>query len=557
MPDKITVPETIVVHLGRPESSAANITVTFPEYIKNVASSEIYPTWPRAALLANIYAIISFALNRIYLRFYRSQGYNFDITNSTSIDQSFVEGRNIFENISDLVDEVFNNYVRVIGRLEPLSTRFCNGTTVTCEGLSQWGTVDLANQNMGVLDILKYYYGDDIEIVYDAPVGDLPEAYPGTPLRLGDSGQPVYQIQVLLNRISDNYPAIPKIYPVDGVFDEETEEAVRKFQSIFGLAEDGIVGKQTWYKLEFLYVGIKNLTELDSEGIILNTYPKYPGDMTAAVFATVAPVNGSYSQGATGDSVRVLQYWLSWVSAFYPGVPDVAIDGVYGPATENSVLQFQRQFDLPETGEVNAETWDTLYRVYAGILQEERIDIETQYIEQVRLPIQTGDTGERVRELQNQLNRLKQRYPMIPTLLVTGTFGQKTRMAVMTFQRENGLAVTGVVDEATYRDIVDQDLDLLSAISPDVLQYPGYVLREGMSDFDLQRAGITTGNPIYHLHDGIRQLSYLEETVPKLVPQAMYDQNTTRAVKEIQRLANLPQTGETDFATMDYIRSRQ
>lgn len=556
MADKITVPETIVVHLGRPEAYAANVTVTFPDYVKNVASSEIYPTWPRAALLANIYAIISFALNRIYLRFYRSRGYNFDITNSTSIDQSFVEGRNIFENISDIVDEVFNNYVRVTGRLEPLSTRFCNGTTVTCEGLSQWGTVDLANQNYGALDILKYYYGDNIEIVYDAPVGNLPEAYPGTPLRLGDSGNAVYQIQVLLNRISDNYPAIPKIYPVDGIFDEETEQAVRKFQSIFELTADGIVGKQTWYKLEFLYVGIKNLTELNSEGIILNTFPKYPADLTAAVFAS-GVTNGSYSQGATGDSVRVLQYWLNYAAAFYPSVPAVSIDGVYGPDTENSVLQFQRQFGLPETGEVDAKTWDMLYNVYAGILQEMRIDIETLYLEQVRIPIQLGDTGETVRELQNQLNRLKQSYPMIPTLLVTGTYGQKTRMAVMTFQKENGLPVTGVVDETTYKAIVDRDLDLQSAVSPDILQYPGYVLKEGMSDPELQRAGITEGSPIYHLHDGIRQISYKEESVPRVVPQSMYDQNTVRAVKEIQKLASLPETGETDFPTMDYIRSRQ
>ena len=288
----------------------------------------------------------------------------------------------------------------------------------------------------------------------------------------------------------------------------------------------------------------------------MNTFPKYPADLTAAVFAS-GVTNGSYSQGATGDSVRVLQYWLNYAAAFYPSVPAVSIDGVYGPDTENSVLQFQRQFGLPETGEVDAKTWDMLYNVYAGILQEMRIDIETLYLEQVRIPIQLGDTGETVRELQNQLNRLKQSYPMIPTLLVTGTYGQKTRMAVMTFQKENGLPVTGVVDETTYKAIVDRDLDLQSAVSPDILQYPGYVLKEGMSDPELQRAGITEGSPIYHLHDGIRQISYKEESVPRVVPQSMYDQNTVRAVKEIQKLASLPETGETDFPTMDYIRSRQ
>ena len=173
MPDTPYIPATITVHLGPPESDAENVTVSFRDYIKNVASSEIYPTWDEAALRANILAQISFALNKIYLEYYPSRGYDFDITNSTAYDQKYIQGRNIFENVGKLVDELFRSYVRRIGTIEPLSTSFCNGTTVTCAGMSQWGSQGLAQQGYDYLDILKYYYGDDIEIVSNVPVQNL------------------------------------------------------------------------------------------------------------------------------------------------------------------------------------------------------------------------------------------------------------------------------------------------------------------------------------------------------------------------------------------------
>ena len=173
MPDTPYIPATITVHLGPPESDAENVTVSFRDYIKNVASSEIYPTWDEAALRANILAQISFALNKIYLEYYPSRGYDFDITNSTAYDQKYIQGRNIFENVGKLVDELFRSYVRRVGTIEPLSTSFCNGTTVTCEGMSQWGSQGLAQQGYDYLDILKYYYGDDIEIVSNVPVQNL------------------------------------------------------------------------------------------------------------------------------------------------------------------------------------------------------------------------------------------------------------------------------------------------------------------------------------------------------------------------------------------------
>ena len=250
------VPEFITVHLGPASQSAENVTVSFPDYIKNVASSEIYPTWELSALRANILAQISFALNRVYTEYYVSRGYPFQITSTTATDQKFIKGRNIFDNIDRLVDDIFNDYIRRQGFVEPLAAKFCNGTTVTCDGLSQWGSQELAQQGLDSMAILRRYYGNDIELVVDAPVQGLQNSYPGSPLRRGAAGPDVVVVQTELNRIGQNYPAIPKIQPVDGVFGQQTEEAVRRFQEIFGLTADGVVGKATWYRLVSLYVGV-------------------------------------------------------------------------------------------------------------------------------------------------------------------------------------------------------------------------------------------------------------------------------------------------------------
>ena len=193
------VPRTITVHLGLPDQWAENVTVEFPEYVKNVASSEIYPTWEPSAIRANVLAIISFALNRVYTEFYPSRGYDFQITSTTQYDQKFIRGRNIFENISQIVDEIFNDYIRRQGFIEPLAAKFCNGTTSTCDGLSQWGSEALAQEGLNSFEILQFYYGDDIEIVTNAPIRGLTSSYPGRPQRRGYSGPSVVIIQVELN----------------------------------------------------------------------------------------------------------------------------------------------------------------------------------------------------------------------------------------------------------------------------------------------------------------------------------------------------------------------
>ena len=349
------VPQSITVHLGPPGADAENVTVSFPDYVKNVASSEIYPTWELAAIRANVLAIISFALNRVYTEYYPSRGYPFNITSSTAYDQKFIKGRSIFENISQMVDSIFTSYIRRIGFVEPLAAKFCNGTTATCDGLSQWGSQAMAEQGADSITILRSYYGDNIEIVTNAPVMGIRYSYPGAPVRLGDRGEAVLRIQTMLNRISRDYPAIPKVQPVDGIFGEGTEQAVIKFQQIFSLTPDGIVGSATWYKLVFLYVGVLDLAELVSEGqtFYANAIPLEFSDV-------VAP-------GDTGEEVRVIQYLLSVVSEFYSNVPPVAVDGVYGPATRQAVLAVQQMAGLPQDGVVGEQTWQALYRLYAGI----------------------------------------------------------------------------------------------------------------------------------------------------------------------------------------------
>ncbi len=347
-----SIPQYITVHLGPPDSNAENVTLSFPQYIKNVASSEIYPTWNESAIYANIYAQISYALNRVYTNFYRSRGYDFDITNSTAYDQKFINGRTIFDNISRIVDQIFTTYIRRLGSIEPLAAKYCNGTTVTCEGLSQWGSEYLARQGYSPLGILKYYYGDNIELVENTPITDITSLYPGYPLRRGDSGDAVTIIQRELNTISRNYPAIPRV-DVDGIFGESTERAVRTFQEIFDLTPDGIVGIGTWNRLVMLYVGLLRLAELDSVGVtIFGSSLEYPEALRL---------------GDENDYVATLQFFLSSISEFYDTVPSVPITGYFGEFTEDSVKAFQRTAGLVADGVVGRRTWDELYRYYDGI----------------------------------------------------------------------------------------------------------------------------------------------------------------------------------------------
>lgn len=431
------IPERIIVHLGTPNSNATNVSVTFPDYIKNVASSEIFPTWPEAALRANIYVQISFALNRVYTEWYRSRGYDFDITNSTQYDQAFVYGRDIFANISNIVDEVFNNYVVRRGSVEPLFTMFCNGTTVTCEGLSQWGTVPLANRGYTPYEILQYYYGNDIDIVYNAPISPNIPSYPGTPFGFGSSGNEVRTIQVQLNRIGTNYPAIPKIVPANGIYGESTITAVRTFQSVFGLPVTGVVNKATWYQIKYIFTAVKRLSELTSEGLSVEEIEKLWGE--------------DLKQGDYGLRVRSLSYYLNTIAYFNPEIPTVNSNGVFNSAVDEQVRAFERFYGLNPDGIVDFRTWQLISRIYTNILNNlpEGYEGSTAAL-YPGYSLTPGMRNDDVKEFQTYLRVIGQNIGDIPVIEATGYFGPETERAVIMFQRLYGIEPSGIVGPPTW-----------------------------------------------------------------------------------------------------------
>lgn len=438
--DRPVIPETITVHLGTPQQYAENVTVPFVQYIKNVASSEIYPTWPEAAIRANILAQISFALNRIYTEHYPSQGYDFDITNSTQYDQKYIHNRDVFDNISKIVDDIFNNYIVRQGNVQPLFASYCSGTTVTCDGLSQWGTVDLANQGLVPYEILQHYYGDDINIVFNAPVQGIERSYPGIPLRLGSAGEDVRIIQRQLNRISDNYPAIPRLL-VDGFFGVETQRAVTTFQQIFNLTADGIVGKATWYKIKNIYNGIKGLSELYSEGISFEeAQRRFTRDLES---------------GDSGTEVRIIQYYLAIISYFDDRIPQVIIDGEYDQNTVDGVMAFQQVYGLEPTGVLDRATWNRIIQAYDDTLASVSPEILEESIEIYPGRYLTlGMTGEDVRQYQQFLQEASTRHSFIPPVAVTGTFDEATEEATRAVQARYNLPGDGAVGPLTWDRVV-------------------------------------------------------------------------------------------------------
>ena len=258
---RVVIPEYIVVHDGVPQDSAArNYYVRYKDYIKNVVSSEIYATWPENAIYANILVILSFTLNRVYTEWYRNQGYDFTITSSTAYDQKWVYGRNVYSNISRLVDDIFANFLSRPGVRQPIFTSYCNGTTVTCPGLSQWGSKYLGDQGYSPIEIVRYYYGNDMYINSATSVSGIPSSWPGYDLSIGATGDKVRQIQQQLNRIAQNYPALPRL-TVDGIYGSNTANAVRIFQRIFDLPQSGIVDYPTWFKISDVFVGVSRISE--------------------------------------------------------------------------------------------------------------------------------------------------------------------------------------------------------------------------------------------------------------------------------------------------------
>lgn len=258
---RVVIPEYVVVHDGTPDDyTAGNYYVRYRDYIKNVVSSEIYATWDENAVYANTLVIMSFTLNRVYTEWYRNKGYNFTITSSTAYDQKWMYGRNIYENVDRVVDSIFANYLSRPGVRQPILTSYCDGQRVTCEGLSQWGSQYLANEGYSPIEIIRYYYGNDMYINTAQSISGVPASFPGYDLTIGSTGEKVRQMQSQLNRIAQNYPAIPKI-AVDGIYGPATAEAVRTFQKIFDLPQTGVVDYPTWYSISNIYVGVSRIAE--------------------------------------------------------------------------------------------------------------------------------------------------------------------------------------------------------------------------------------------------------------------------------------------------------
>ena len=529
------IPNKITVHLGRPAASAQNVTVSFRDYIKNVASSEIYPTWPEQALRANIHAQISLALNRVFTEWYKSKGYNFQITNSTSYDQYYVHGRDIFEPMDRIVDEIFNTYVRRPGTIDPYFTEYCDGKSVTCRGMKQWGTVTLAESGKTALEILKYYYGNNLEIVRTDNIADIPESYPGTPLRIGSTGDAVRTIQRQLNRISKDYPSFGTL-EVDGVYGQSTADVVKKFQKQVGLTQDGVGGRSSWYQISYIYVAVKKLAELTSEG------EQPTGGLVSGTFP------GTLRVGSTGDTVEQVQFWLNTVADYVPSIPKVNVDGIFGAATQAAVRAFQTHYGLTVDGIVGRATWDTLYGEYRSIQEDVAPPGVTQPGQYPGTPLRTGSRGNEVKQMQFYLRIIARSNKNIPSINADGIFGAATQAAVRAFQSAYGLSVDGVVGPLTWDKIYEVYTDLINGLltsdqRPGV--YPGTPLRVD-----------STGRAVKEVQYYLYLLSAYFPEIPVIAYDGVFGAATEKAVRAYQQLFGLTVDGIVGRATWDSIYQR-
>ena len=515
--DKVIIPKNITVHLGKPAASARNVTVSFRDYIANVASSEVYPTWPEQALRANIHCQISLALNRIYTEWYPSKGYTFNITNSTSYDQYYVHGRTVFDVMVKITDDIFNTYLRKRGTVNPYYSEYCDGKSVTCPGLKQWGTVTLANQGRTALQILRYYYGSDIEIVRTSNIQSIPQSYPGSPIRQGDSGTAVFTLQRQLNRITKDYPFLGKL-TVDGVFGSRMAATVRAFQKQFNLTADGVVGRQTWYKISYIYVSVKDLAELTSEGEV-SSGTLSDGTWGGTVLRT----------GSTGSAVEQLQFWLNTLAQYESSIPSLTVDGVYGTGTANAVRAFQRKYGLTVDGVVGRATWTEVYDQFRSIQSDN--GTPNAY---PGTALREGSSGQNVRLVQFWLKIARTVYPSLSNVTVDGRFGSATAAAVRRFQTYFGLTSDGVVGRTTWNKLYEVYNDIANKLLSSSLrpgEYPG-VLRSGSS-----------GTAVRELQFYLYLMSAYESSIPAIGIDGQFGASTEAAVRAYQRFAGLTVDG--------------
>lgn len=512
---EVIVPKTITVHLGAPSAEARNVTVPFADYIANVASSEVYPTWPEEALKANILAQISLAMNRVFTEWYPCRGYAFDISSSPGYDQAYVWGRTVFAVMERLTAELLGSYVRRSGDSEPYFTEYCDGKTVTCAGMKQWGTVDRANEGMNALAILRYYYGSRVALAF-APVRGIAASYPGSPLRLGSTGTGVSVVQKQLSRIARDYPSFGRP-EVTGSFDAATERSVKAFQTQFSLAADGVVGRASWNKLSYIYVSVKDLAELTSEG----------EQLEAAASAGAWP-GSVLRRGSAGSAVEQVQFWLLCLAQYRADLPAPTVDGRFGAGTEAAVLAFQRAEGLQADGVVGQASWEALYAAFTDAQSD------TGGTAWPGVVLRQGDRGNHVRLVQFWLRLAADNYTALSPVTVDGQFGAGTKNAVAGFQSLFGLTADGAVGAASWARLNETGLAVANRlVEPDVLPgaFPG-TLRQGSS-----------GIPVRALQYNLQLLAACYGGQPDVTVDGSFGSGTSAAVKAWQRRMSLTVDG--------------
>ena len=481
--------------------------------------------WPEQALRANIHCQISLALNRIYTEWYPSRGYSFNITNSTSYDQYYVHGRTVFDVMVRLTDDIFNTYLRKTGTVNPYYSEYCDGKSVTCPGLKQWGTVTLAKQGKTPLQILKYYYGSNIEIVRTNNIQAIPQSYPGSPLRQGDSGTAVFTLQRQLNRIAKDYPFLGKL-TVDGVFGPRMVSTVKTFQRQFNLTADGVVGRQTWYKISYIYVSVKDLAELTSEG-----------ETSSGTLSDGSWGGTALRTGSTGSAVEQVQFWLNTLAQYESALPSLSVDGRYGAATASAVRAFQRRYGLTVDGVVGRETWNAIYNEFRSIQSDN--GTPNAY---PGTALREGASGQNVRLVQFWLKIAHTVYSRLNDLTVDGRFGAATTAAVKRFQTYFGLTSDGVVGRTTWNKLYEVYNDIANKLLSSSLrpgEYPG-ILRRGSS-----------GTAVRELQFYLYLLSAYESSIPAVGIDGSFGAATENAVRAYQRFAGLTVDGIVGRATWE------
>ena len=482
-------------------------------------------TWPEQALRANIHCQISLALNRIYTEWYPSRGYNFNITGSPGYDQAYVHGRTVFDVMVRLTDDIFSTFIRKTGTVNPYFSEYCDGKTVSCPGLKQWGTVTLAEQGRSALSILRYYYGNDVEVIRTSNIASIPESYPGSPVRRGDRGPSVFTLQRQLNRITKDYPFFGTLTP-DGIFGEQMAETVKRFQRQFSLTADGVVGRQTWYKISYIYVSVKDLAELTSEG-----------ETSSGVLSDGTWGGTVLRTGSRGGAVEQLQFWLNTINQYVASIPSVSVDGNFGSRTAAAVRAFQRRYGLAVDGVVGEATWNAIYAQFFSIQSDN--GTPNAY---PGTALRQGDEGQNVRLVQFWLKIARTVYTALNNPTVDGQFGAATKRAVEAFQRYFGLTADGVVGRTTWNKLREVYTDIANDLLAEGLR-PGEfsgVLRRGAS-------GRAVRELQYYL--------YLMHTYNPSLPSVNIDGNfgaaTEAAVRAFQRSAGLTSDGVVGRATWE------